>query len=265
MAAKLEQDAKQRAKEEPDPAVEKTGLPSSYLVAIMHEFWNPLKVIIGFADLMQQETFGPLGSPKYNDYSRDIKQCGEYLLGVISDVLDMSRLEPDWFQIQLAVKVKHATQYQIRARRGEVWAEPHPEASRRLLEMLASFGISRAEEFGISRAEEKPAPVVEKTVLPISDLVARVHAEILQERSAAEVEQNTNLSPHMPSPVEARGTVLWDTAVESLGRSADVMEKLAESTGEAIARIAARGDRIDRIQKETRALLNALVASEADA
>ena len=57
----------------------------------------------------------------------------------------------------------------------------------------------------------------------------------------------------------------WDKAVESLGRSARVMEELAESTGEAIARISARGDRIDRIQKETRALLNALVASEADA
>jgi hypothetical protein len=42
-----------------------------------------------------------------------------------------------------------------------------------------------------------------------------------------------------------------------LGRSADV--DLAESTGEAIARIAARGDRIDRIQKETRTSLNALV------
>jgi hypothetical protein len=43
------------------------------------------------------------------------------------------------------------------------------------------------------------------------------------------------------------------------------MEELAESTGEAIARIAARGDRIDRIQKETRAVLNALVAPEAGA
>jgi hypothetical protein len=43
------------------------------------------------------------------------------------------------------------------------------------------------------------------------------------------------------------------------------LEELAESTGEAIAGIAARGDRIDRVQKETRELLNALAASEADA
>jgi hypothetical protein len=67
------------------------------------------------------------------------------------------------------------------------------------------------------------------------------------------------------SELQASYRAAWDEAVESLGRSAGVLEELAESTGEAIARIAARGDRIDRIQKETRALLIALVASEADA
>jgi hypothetical protein len=64
---------------------------------------------------------------------------------------------------------------------------------------------------------------------------------------------------------EAREAALWDKEVESLGRSADVLEDLAESTGEVTARIAARGDRIDRIQNETRTLLNALVALEANA
>jgi two-component system cell cycle sensor histidine kinase PleC len=66
---------------------------SEFLANMSHELRTPLNHIIGFADMMQQETFGPLGSPKYGDYSRDIKQSGEYLLGVISDVLDMSRLE----------------------------------------------------------------------------------------------------------------------------------------------------------------------------
>jgi two-component system, cell cycle sensor histidine kinase PleC len=66
---------------------------SEFLANMSHELRTPLNHIIGFADMMQQETFGPLGSPKYCDYSRDIKQSGEYLLAVISDVLDMSRLE----------------------------------------------------------------------------------------------------------------------------------------------------------------------------
>jgi hypothetical protein len=87
------------------------------------------------------------------------------------------------------------------------------------------------------RAEKKPAQVAEETVLPRS--VREIDEEFMDEEV---------------------GAPLWATAVESLGRSAGVMEELAESTGEAIARIAARGDRIDRIQKETRAKLNALVA-----
>jgi two-component system, cell cycle sensor histidine kinase PleC len=42
---------------------------------------------------MQSGMFGPLGSPKYVEYSQDIHQSGAYLLGVINDVLDMARIE----------------------------------------------------------------------------------------------------------------------------------------------------------------------------
>ena len=73
---------------------------SEFLANMSHELRTPLNHIIGFADMMQQETFGPLGSEKYCDYSRDIKQSGEYLLGVISDVLDMSRLESGRVHLQ---------------------------------------------------------------------------------------------------------------------------------------------------------------------
>ena len=73
---------------------------SEFLANMSHELRTPLNAIIGFSELMQQETFGPLGSQKYVDYSSDIKQSGEYLLGVISDVLDMSRLEAGRVRLQ---------------------------------------------------------------------------------------------------------------------------------------------------------------------
>jgi two-component system cell cycle sensor histidine kinase PleC len=66
---------------------------SEFLANMSHELRTPLNAIIGFSELMQQETFGPLGSPRYVDYCSDIRDSGQYLLGVISDVLDMSRLE----------------------------------------------------------------------------------------------------------------------------------------------------------------------------
>ncbi len=68
---------------------------SEFLANMSHELRTPLNHIIGFAEVILEETFGALGSPKYADYLRDIKQSGERLLAVISDVLDMARLESE--------------------------------------------------------------------------------------------------------------------------------------------------------------------------
>jgi two-component system cell cycle sensor histidine kinase PleC len=66
---------------------------SEFLANMSHELRTPLNAIIGFAEMMQHEVFGTLGNEKYVDYSSHIRASGEYLLGVITDVLDMSRLE----------------------------------------------------------------------------------------------------------------------------------------------------------------------------
>jgi len=66
---------------------------SEFLANMSHELRTPLNAIIGFSEMMEQQIFGSLGSPKYVDYCKDIRQSGEYLQGVIADVLDMSRLE----------------------------------------------------------------------------------------------------------------------------------------------------------------------------
>jgi hypothetical protein len=112
---------------------------------------------------------------------------------------------------------------------------------------------ARLEQNAKRRAETKPAPALEtalfRSVKAIPDEIA------------------FSISPslRLQFSIAAGEEALWDEAVQSLSRSAGVLEELAESTGEAIARIAARGDRIDRIQTETRALLDALAASEANA
>jgi two-component system cell cycle sensor histidine kinase PleC len=48
---------------------------------------------IGFSEVMQKALFGPLGHPKYQEYARDIYASGTYLLEVINDILDMSKIE----------------------------------------------------------------------------------------------------------------------------------------------------------------------------
>ncbi|MFN3888954.1 MAG: ATP-binding protein [Beijerinckiaceae bacterium] len=66
---------------------------SQFLANMSHELRTPLNAIIGFSELMERQTFGALGSPRYIDYATHINVSGRHLLGIISDVLDMSTLE----------------------------------------------------------------------------------------------------------------------------------------------------------------------------
>jgi two-component system cell cycle sensor histidine kinase PleC len=66
---------------------------SRFLASMSHELRTPLNAIIGFADIMRLGVFGPIGSEAYREYIDDIWQSGKHLLEVISELLDLSRIE----------------------------------------------------------------------------------------------------------------------------------------------------------------------------
>jgi two-component system cell cycle sensor histidine kinase PleC len=66
---------------------------SEFLANISHELRTPLNAIIGFSEMMHRQLFGPIGQEKYVEYALDIEQSGQYLLEVINDILDMSKIE----------------------------------------------------------------------------------------------------------------------------------------------------------------------------
>ncbi len=72
---------------------------SEFLANISHELRTPLNAIIGFSEIMNEGMFGPLGSAKYEEYAHDIYESGSYLLGMINDVLDMSKIEAGRFEL----------------------------------------------------------------------------------------------------------------------------------------------------------------------
>ncbi|HTV68902.1 MAG TPA: ATP-binding protein [Rhizobiaceae bacterium] len=73
---------------------------SEFLANMSHELRTPLNAIIGFSELMQSKLFGPMGSDKYEEYVKDIHGSGQYLLGVINDILDMSKIEAGQFSME---------------------------------------------------------------------------------------------------------------------------------------------------------------------
>jgi len=86
-------DLAQKYAEEKTRAEDANAAKSKFLANMSHELRTPLNAIIGFSEIMEAAMFGPLGAEKYTEYSRDIRESGEYLLDVINDVLDMSKIE----------------------------------------------------------------------------------------------------------------------------------------------------------------------------
>ena len=69
------------------------GAKSEFLANVSHELRTPLNAILGFSEMLLAEKFGALGSHHYADYAKYIHESGSHLLSIISDILDVSKIE----------------------------------------------------------------------------------------------------------------------------------------------------------------------------
>jgi len=76
-----------------DSAEQASRAKSEFLSNMSHELRTPLNAILGFSEIIREQTFGPVGSPKYRDYASDIYESGLHLLELINDVLDFAKIE----------------------------------------------------------------------------------------------------------------------------------------------------------------------------
>ena len=72
---------------------------SEFLAMISHELRTPLNAILGFSEILSSEMFGKLGDTKYRGYAEDIMSSGEHLLGLINNILDLSKVEAREFEL----------------------------------------------------------------------------------------------------------------------------------------------------------------------
>lgn len=66
---------------------------TEFLANMSHELRSPLNSILGLAEIMKDELFGPMGSERYRGYADDVYQSAKHLLEVITDILDISKIE----------------------------------------------------------------------------------------------------------------------------------------------------------------------------
>ncbi len=83
-----------------DAALAASEAKTRYLAGMSHEIRTPLNAIIGFSDVMKQRLFGPLPA-RYAEYADLIHESGLHLLDLVGDVLDMSKIEADRYELKL--------------------------------------------------------------------------------------------------------------------------------------------------------------------
>jgi len=90
---------------EPDSAAASSaaaGESAAMLADLSHEMRTPLNAVIGFAETIERETFGPLGHRNYKQYAEHIRLAGRHLLDLVNVVLDISRVEADRYKLARA-------------------------------------------------------------------------------------------------------------------------------------------------------------------
>lgn len=133
---------------------------SQFLANMSHELRTPLNAIIGFSELINNELFGPVGNDRYKEYVGDIYKSSSHLLSLINDILDLSKIEADRYELyeeELDVAEVIATcHHMIRHRASEAGVElsmvmdPHLPlllADKRALRQMILNLVSNAVKF----------------------------------------------------------------------------------------------------------------------
>ena len=79
-----------------------SALKSEFLAKISHEIRTPLNAILGFAEVIMDERFGPIDNERYKEYLKDIHASGSHVMSLINDLLDLSKIEAGKLDLNFA-------------------------------------------------------------------------------------------------------------------------------------------------------------------
>lgn len=134
---------------------------SRFLATMSHELRTPLNAILGFSDLLQQEYVRSLPIQRIQEYARDIHSSGSYLLSLINDILDLSKIEAGRYdlyegRVQLSTLIEESTalvrnmaeskQITLHDRTEEAELNVDPRAFKQILANLLTNAVKYSED-----------------------------------------------------------------------------------------------------------------------
>ncbi len=152
------QDSREEALVAKDAAENASRMKSTFLATMSHELRTPLNAVIGFSEVMNSQMYGPLGDPRYGEYTGLIRGAGQHLLELINDILDMSKIEAGRHELQrtrldlravvrdcASMMAERAAQANVELREdmppANAWIDADPRAMKQILLNLLSNAI----------------------------------------------------------------------------------------------------------------------------
>ena len=84
------------------PRLAASAAKTDFLAQVSHEIRTPLSAVLGFAEAMMEERFGPIGNERYRDYLKDIHASGKHVMSLADDLLDLSKIESGKLELAFA-------------------------------------------------------------------------------------------------------------------------------------------------------------------
>jgi signal transduction histidine kinase len=222
---------------------------SAMLANMSHELRTPLNAIVGFSEILTGELFGPLGQPRYKDYAGDILRAGLHLRGLVSDLLDMARIDArtrriDREPVDVAAEIEEvARTIRPRATQGQVLMEldlarapRHVMADARSFRQIAINLIDNAVKFTPpgGRVTVRLGGSPDDAELEVRDTGSGIPPEKLAQLGAPFARLD---NPHSSSSSEGAGLglAIAKSLIELHGWRLDLDSKVGEGTRAIVA------------------------------
>lgn len=218
------------------------ALKSAFLAKVSHEIRTPLNAILGFAEVMIEERFGPVGNPRYKDYIGDIHASGALVMSLVDDLLDLGKIEAGKMDFSfasidvnrivsecVAIMQPQASREQVNTKLSLSPALPNIVADERALRQIVLNLLSNAVKFNRLNGQ-----VIVSTLLADSgSVVVRIRDTGLGMRESdigLAFEPFRRLNTGRPSRGTGLGLPLTKALVEANGASMTFKSKEQEGT-----------------------------------